>query len=189
MNNKLQTRLINYFLLIAFAAMLIGVEFYFEMNRTGLQTEMCAVPAHATDDAVSQPLINLRNKVVIMFGVLTLVVAIVLMMFIKNITHPLQKMADVAAKINEGDLSQVVPIETGDEIGQVGTAINELTSNLQEVAKFTATTTMEAIDRLNQLIEAKPDNTEALSDMKDHLKTLCHFVDSFTLLHTDIDDD
>ena len=193
MNGKLETRLINYFLLIAFAAVLIGVEFFFEMNKSGLQEQICSVPGTAAplldgDTSISQPLVDLRNKVVIMFAVLTLVVAIVLMMFIKNITHPLQKMADVAKLVNEGDLSQVVPIETEDEIGQLGTAINELTSNLQEVAKFTATTTMESITQLDQMLAANPDKDE-LANIKDKLKMLCQFVDSFTLLHTDIDND
>lgn len=196
MNCKLQTRLINYFMLIAFAAVLIGVEFYFEMNKSGLQDQICTVPT--TQSAMLQPesepaplsqaLIDLRNKVVIMFGVLTLVVAIVLMMFIKNITHPLQKMADVAKLVNQGDLSQVVPIETQDEIGQVGTAINELTSNLQEVAKFTATTTLETIQQLDQILATQPD-AEELANIKEKLKMLCQFVDSFTLLHTEINDD
>lgn len=188
MNGKLQTRLINYFLLIAFAAMLIGVEFYFEMDKKELRQEICTVATLDTDSSeLAEPLTKLRNKVVIMFGVLTLVVAIVLMMFIKNITHPLQKMADVANQINEGDLSQVVPIETQDEIGQVGNAINELTSNLQEVAKLTANTTMETIHQLNAMGD-NPDKGE-LEAVKDKLKTLCQFVDSFTLLHTELNDD
>ena len=187
MKNKLQTRLINYFLLIAFAAVLIGVEFYFEMNRTGLQADLCTVVPGTNQ--VSEPLKALLNKVVIMFGVLTLVVAIVLMMFIKNITYPLQKMANVAALVNQGDLSQVVPVETQDEIGQVGTAINELTSNLQEVAKFTATTTLESIVQLDHLMQSEPASMDELGDIKSKLKTLCEFVDSFTLLKTEIDDD
>lgn len=191
MNDKLQTRLINYFLLIAFAAMLIGIEFYFEMNRAGLQSEICGI-SQTNDtglEAASQALMELRNKVVIMFGVLTVVVAIVLMMFIKNITHPLQRMADVAKLVNQGDLSQVVPIETQDEIGQVGTAINELTSNLQEVAKFTATTTLETINQLDQITLTESEQAEELASVKEKLKMLCQFVDSFTLLHTEINHD
>jgi len=37
---KLETILLNYFLLIAIAAMMIGVEFYFEMSKQGLKQEI-----------------------------------------------------------------------------------------------------------------------------------------------------
>ncbi len=191
MKQKLQTRLVNYFMLIAVAAMLIGVEFYFEMSRTEVTSEICTIAeqqAAGADGAL--PLDNLRNKIVIMFGVLTIVVAIVLTMFIRNITAPLQKMADVAARINEGDLSLSVPIETHDEIGQVGDAINELTSNLQEVATMTSTTAQDTLGQIERLLEAtrKGDQipeTQA-REIRASLQSLIEFVDSFKLLKTDI---
>lgn len=174
MNEKLVVRLLNYFLLIAFAAMLIGAEFYFELSDA---------------ESASLTLTELRNKIVIMFGVLTLVVAIVMMMFIKNITMPLCKMADVAQRINEGDLSQVIDVETNDEIGQVGTAINELTSNLQEVASFTAMTSSETLDKINALsdkLKSTSTNDVDMNDIKQSLESLVQFVNSFELLQTDI---
>ena len=82
----------------------------------------------------SPTLLQLRNKILFMFVILTIVVAIVLMMFMKNITMPLQKMVDIARQLNEGDLTQVVKIESQDEFAQLGKAINDLTSNLQEVS-------------------------------------------------------
>jgi methyl-accepting chemotaxis protein len=197
MNEKLVIRLLNYFLLIAFAAMLIGIEFFFELNNEDLNQEIVAAAVQynsALSGDVSSantalPLTDLRNKIVIMFGVLTLVVAIVMMMFIKNITMPLCKMADVAQRINEGDLSQTIPVESNDEIGQVGAAINELTSNLQEVASFTAMTSAEALAKINVLAESlktRPPSEEDIHDIKQSLESLVQFVDSFTLLQTDI---
>ena len=197
MNEKLVIRLLNYFLLIAFAAMLIGVEFYFELTDAGLNQKICAAIDQSTvsvipsinADSSPLPLTELRNKIVIMFGVLTLVVAIVMMMFIKNITMPLCKMADVAQRINEGDLSQIVPIETNDEIGQVGVAINELTSNLQEVASFTAMTSAETLAKINALsdtLKTKSPSVEEINDIKQSLESLAQFVNSFELLQTDI---
>ena len=152
MNRSLQARLLNYFLLIALAAIMIGIEFYFEMSRAGLQAEICGLAEPSSEGVIeADPLDRLRNKIVIMFGVLTLVVAIVLMMFIQNITTPLQKMAAIAQRINAGDLSQMVEVEGKDEIGQVGTTINDLTSNLQEVAAFTSTTSEDILGKLEQL--------------------------------------
>lgn len=197
MIGRLEVRLLNYFLLIAIAAVMIGVEFYFEMDRPDLAQEICTVieqPASQgySDQAIPQTssaLEKLRNKIVTMFGVLTLVVAIVLMMFIKNITRPLCKMAEVAERINHGDLSQIVEIESKDEIGQLGIAINELTSNLQEVASFTSSTSGEAIRKLNTMIEQikdgkKPSPAE-VEAIKSDIESLIEFSDSFELLKTE----
>ena len=201
MTNRLEVRLINYFLLIAMAAIMIGVEFFFEMNRPDLKYEIC----NSTEEQVimdnnqqsqyesETTISDLRNKIVIMFGVLTIVVAIVMMMFIKNITMPLQKMSDVAQSINQGDLSQIVPIEHQDEIGMVGNAINELTSNLQEITTFTFSTAMQAKTELDALAEKisqnkLPDNQE-IESIQENLKILIEFADSFALLHTEINND
>lgn len=193
MKTRLRTRLINYFMLIAFAAMLIGIEFYFELSRADLINELCggtdalAVCADSARDGV----IRLRNKIFIMFLVLTVVVAIVLAMFIRNITSPLQKMADVAEGINQGDLSLTVDIETHDEIGEVGMAINELTSNLQEVASLTSVTAMEAVEKIELLAAGQRGNgglsAQEVEDIKSSLQSLIQFVDSFELLRTDIE--
>jgi methyl-accepting chemotaxis protein len=184
MARRLETRLLHYFLLITFAAILIGVEFYFEMSRPDLWQEICGpgADAHAALD-------RLRNKIVIMFGVLTIVVAIVLMMFIKNITTPLQHMVNVVDRINQGDLSQAVEVQSGDEIGQVGATINELATNLQEVAAFTTTTTRDVLEKLDSCLATlgqrsgqQPDQLPPeLEEIRSDLSSLLGFVESFKL--------
>ena len=189
MNSRLESRLLNYFMLIAFAAILIGIEFYFEMDARHGQ-HICSNPAHqqANQDTIN-PLDNLRNKILIMFMVLSMVVAIVLTMFIKNITTPLSKMALVARHINEGDLSQTVSIDNHDEIGEVGIAINELASNLQEVATFTSVTANETLENIKYLQEFVADNPE-LSKIIDHVEknllSMSGFVNSFKFLDTEL---
>lgn len=180
-SRRLETRLLHYFLLITLAAMMIGVEFYFEMTRTGVQETICSLFQTGGDG-----LERLRIKVVIMFGVLTLVVAIVLMMFIRNITQPLQRMADITARINQGDLSLTVEVNTHDEIEVVANTINDLTSNLQEVAAFSATTAREIQTQLDAMQEAlaagQTPTPEAFEAIGQNLESLQMFVDSFTFL-------
>jgi methyl-accepting chemotaxis protein len=193
MTRRLETRLLHYFLLITFAAILIGVEFYFEMSRSDLWQEICApaltacpAPERIIEGQMdAHSLERLRNKIVIMFGVLTIVVAIVLMMFIKNITAPLQRMVNVVNKINQGDLSQEIEVQSKDEIGQVGATINELATNLQEVAAFTTTTTRDVLDKLDACIAAteaaQGAPTAELQEIRDDLTSLLGFVESFKL--------
>lgn len=182
MKRGLEIKLLNYFLLITIAAMMIGIEFFFEINQIKLMSEICSI---ANTTAVSELLLHLRNKIVIMFGVLTIVVAIVLMMFIKNITWPLQHMVNIAQKINDGDLSQVIKITPKDELGQLGIAINDLTKNLQEIAAFTATTSkaiQTRIDAIKGYNKPTKNIDHELQAITLHLESLQEFVSMF---HTD----
>lgn len=194
---KLEIKLINYFLLIAFAAMLIGMEFFFEINHADLTMEIYDFTAQqkidpetgkATINTIT-PLVDLRNKIVMMFGVLTVVVAIVLTMFVKHITIPLCKIAEVARRINEGDLSQIIQIDSQDEIGQVGEAINELTSNFQEVATFTASTVNHTIDdiemAINDIEANRTTDLNKLKDIKNSIVALSDFVNTLKILQPD----
>jgi len=193
---KLELCLLNYFLLIAIAAMMIGVEFYFEMGKPGLKQDICISPNAITETIItdveeeSPILSDLRNKIVVMFGVLTIVVAIVMMMFVKNITRPLQRTLNSAKLINDGDLSQVIKIEAHDEVGQLGIVINELTSNFQEIATSTSVMINEIESRIaalsDSLVDDDPDSVEQITLIRQDIDILRTFIDSFNLLQTDI---
>ena len=190
MTLRLEVRLLHYFTLIVLAASIIAIEFFIEINTPDLVSQICASTADRIINSLPPALIDLRNKIVIMLGILTLVVAIVMMMFIKNISMPLKKMAASAEKINDGDLTEIINIETKDEIGMVGTAINELTSNLQEVAALTSTTSQQAmldIERIeNTIKQSKLPSEQDLNDLKNQIEVLNNFVSAFQLLQTDI---
>ena len=201
-NQNLELFMLKYFLLIAIAAMMIGVEFYFEMSKPGLQQDICTDPAFITEtisadtatadlEEKSPALSSLRNKIVVMFGVLTIVMAIVMTMFVKNITHPLQRTLDTARLINDGDLSQVIKIETHDEVGQLGIVINELTSNFQEIASSTSVMINAIESRIETLSNSLDDDmsgsAEQITLVRQDLDALRAFIDSFNLLQTDIE--
>ncbi len=198
MAHRLEIRLLNYILLITIAALMIGVEFYFELSQPDLREELIANIEHALqtnspsliDDQTFAPISKLRNKIVIMFGVLTIVVGIVSMMFIRNITTPLQKMVNVAQQINEGDLSQVIEIDSRDEIAQLGMTINDLTSNLQEIAAYTSHSSQDILRKLDSCIvkvkEGNPPDFEKMCAVHNDLEALIDVSNSFTLLKTDL---
>ena len=64
---------------------------------------------------------------------------IVLTMFIKNITEPLQHMIEVSREISSGDLSQTIKIHSDNELSELGNVINEMSSNLQEIILLSKT--------------------------------------------------
>ena len=68
-----------------------------------------------------------------MVAIIMVVMLIVLTMFIKNITEPLQHMIQLSRKISSGDLSQTVRVDANNELADLGHVINEMASNLQEI--------------------------------------------------------
>jgi methyl-accepting chemotaxis protein len=84
-------------------------------------------------DQVFVPVEKLRNKALLMIAVIMVVMIIVLTMFIKNITEPLQHMIESSKEISKGDLSQTIKIQSTNELAELGNVINEMSSNLQEI--------------------------------------------------------
>lgn len=130
--------MIIYFLLIGFASMLVGVEFLVDFHRGALKAEIWENMRHYGQEEQYQALIfapidRLRSKAVLMVGIVMLVMVIVLTMFIKNITEPLQHMIKLSEKISAGDLSQTIHVDANNELADLGMVINEMASNLQEI--------------------------------------------------------
>ena len=130
--------MIIYFLLIGFASLLVGVEFLVETQGAKLREELLSSfeqysKKKISEDTLFKPIDRLRSKAILMIVVVLFVMIIVLMMFIKNITEPLQHMIETAQKISKGDLSQTIEIKSNDELIKLGNVINEMSSNLQEI--------------------------------------------------------
>lgn len=135
---SLQRTMVVYLLMIAFASLVIGAEFVLDVQSSELRSDLIQgfdrLSRHeiSADEAL-QPVQQLRNKALLMVALLLVVVAVLLTMFIKNITGPLQHMIEVSRLIAAGDLSQTVRIQTRNELAEMGSTINDLTSNLQEM--------------------------------------------------------
>ncbi len=135
---SLQRTMIIYFLMISFASFLIAAEFIYDTHSEELRTELTQnfERLHGGEiqpNAAFQPIQALRDKAALMVALFLAVVLILLTMFLKNITEPLQHMIETSKLIAAGDLSQTVSIRAGNELAEMGNTVNELTSNLQEM--------------------------------------------------------
>ena len=135
---SLQRTMMVYFLLIGFAALLVGLEFIAETQgedmRQAFLTRLSAPTADSTPpDVLLEPLVHLRNKAILVIAIIMVVILIVMTMFMKHITEPLQHMIAASRKISGGDLSQTIRIEGNNELAELGGVINEMSSNLQEI--------------------------------------------------------
>jgi methyl-accepting chemotaxis protein len=116
----------------------VGVEFTLDTNKQELKEELLANFERYSDGEIEksrifEPIDRLRNKAILMIVIILFVMLIVLTMFIKNITEPLQHMIEASREISKGDLSQTIRIRADNELAQLGNVINELASNLQEI--------------------------------------------------------
>jgi methyl-accepting chemotaxis protein len=156
---SLQRTLILYFLLIGFASALVGIEFVIDTRDPALQERLTAnvdryVQNQIGADALLYPLERIRNKALLMVAMILVVIIIVLTMFIRNVTGPLQHMIDVAKEISQGDLSRSIRIDSQNELAELGTGINDLTSNLQEIILHTRNTCQAAENCLDRIRDA-----------------------------------
>ena len=127
--------MIIYFLLIGFASCMVGIEFLVDFHTGYNEAEIRADAGQNVydQDKVFAFFDRMRKKAVVMVAIIMVVTLIVLTMFIKNISEPLQHMIDKSRKILSGDLSRTIKIQSDNELAELGTIINEMSCNLQEI--------------------------------------------------------
>jgi methyl-accepting chemotaxis protein len=177
---NLQRTMIIYFLLIVCAALLVTIEFVFDVQSPELKNILLAnfeqyVQQKISQELVFVPLAELKNKAILMIAIIMYVTIIVLTMLIKNITGPLQHMIDVSKQISEGDLTQSIHISSNNELAQLGKVINEMASNLQEVTILSqnmSTTGTGCLEQVRELLAGGEIDKESTADILDELEQL-----------------
>ena len=76
--------------------------------------------------------IRIDSIEVVVLGVLG---GIIGMLFSRGITRPIRQTAGLAKKIAAGDMTQRIDLKRHDEIGELATAMNQMTENLQRIMK------------------------------------------------------
>lgn len=101
----LQRTMILYFLLIGFASCMVGAEFLidFHAGQDDTRVEERTAQHSQNQDNDSANIERMRKKAVVMVAIILVVTLIVLTMFIKNISEPLQHMIDNTRKILSGE--------------------------------------------------------------------------------------
>lgn len=192
----LQRTMIIYFLLIGVAALMVTGEFVLETHSTALKRELDRNYARYTGGTLARadvyaPLVRIRNKATMMVGVILTVVIIVLTMFIKTITEPLQHLVEVSKAISAGDLSRTARVTTRNELAQLSTAIDDMSSNLQEMIMLSRSVcdsagrvTARTLDRIGRPDLTQDDLIQMEKEMVcllAELETLGRVIDFFKL--------
>lgn len=130
---------------------------------------------------------QLTNTMTSVFSVLALVVLSIVAVFIRlSIANPVRKLTAVAQQMAAGDYAQRAETRTGDEIGQLGQAFNEMASELQQ--------TLEGLERRvgdrTRAIETSTAVSRRLSTILNREQLVAEVVkqvqDAFTYYHAHI---
>jgi methyl-accepting chemotaxis protein len=185
--SSLERKMLSYFGLIAAASLLITIEFMYAIQTAAPDIQALCQPGASPPDVMSSiapALASLREKAALMFAVQVIVTLIVLIMFMRRITGPLQHMVETSRVISDGDLSRTVQIRTKDEIGLLGETINGLTSNIQEIVAFgmsTEASLRSDLQALRACTSDDPSCRERLDEMDIALDGFRDIVNSFKL--------
>lgn len=187
---SLQRTMIIYFLMISLASLLVAGEFIFDIHSQDPRSRLTLNSADPSSgdmqiDAAFLPMRALRNKAILMVILFLVIVLILLTMFIKHITEPLQHMIEASRLIADGDLSQTLNVQSKNELAEMGNTVNELTSNLQELlllSKDMCATVDEFTGEASDVLSAKDVDPEKTMDLQHKM----HLLNSKSKLMKDI---
>ena len=199
---SLQRTMIIYILLIGCAALLVAAEFVWDTHSITSKRDLnqnlqpyTHGDGERDEDQVYLPLVKIRNKAMMMVGVILAVVVIVLTMFIKNITEPLQHMIEVSKAISAGDLRQTTGIKTRNELSQLSAAIDDMSTNLQEIimlSRLVCDSANRVVGNTMQLMKKEAISTPSSKEMirqldclESELAMLGQVIDFFKLYSVD----
>jgi methyl-accepting chemotaxis protein len=148
--SRLKKKLQLYFLLIAIVWVSVSAEIILDVSSRSLQNsithnftqEIKSKPGLSGVEAVEKeidyekifwPVYDLRNRMILLLLVVTGCIVAAFFMFARDIVGPMDGMVDATKKIAEGDLTVQVPVMSADEIGQIGSLINEMNVRLLDM--------------------------------------------------------
>ena len=129
------------------------------MLGTGIYLDDVEAAVAAKEMEISSPIAVQRNRLIITLGLLLVGVSIVVVLVSRQITRSISNASSMLEDIaqGEGDLTQRLPIESSDEVGQMAGWFNQFISKLHDIvrniAKYfetgTATVSMDLMNFLS----------------------------------------
>ncbi|MFW5857588.1 MAG: methyl-accepting chemotaxis protein, partial [Planctomycetota bacterium] len=95
-----------------------------------------AVVARVDEAEALAAVVDLSNQMLIIAGIAALAILAVALLVARSITRPIVRGVTFAETIGEGDLSQRLTVNSGDEIGTLAAALNGMADNLEEKVRL-----------------------------------------------------
>ncbi len=134
---SLRRQMVLYFAFIAVVFLTLAVELTMFLNgpevRGAIGEAARAVASGGGAAVAVEPLDRVLVKLAAALVILLVTISLVLTLFMKRVTIPLEKILAGVGAISAGDLSVTIPVYTRDELGRIATCVNGLAANYQEV--------------------------------------------------------
>jgi HAMP domain-containing protein len=97
---------------------------------------------------------DFKTRLFVLFGILVVCLGSILYLFVTRTIVPLHKITYATDAIAKGNLSVTVPAGTNNDIGKLGSAVNELAANFQEIVLLTGTATGKSFAAIEEIEKA-----------------------------------
>ena len=148
--SRLKKKLLLYFILISIVSVSVSSEIILELGSSSFknsfvqtlekelvkdlgQEKSDRILSEIDHSALFHPIVDLQVRMILLLLVVGGSIVGAFFLFTKDIVSPMENMVSATKKIAEGDLSASVPVQSEDEIGQIGNLINEMSVNLQDL--------------------------------------------------------
>ncbi len=111
---------------------------------------------------------------IMVFFAVTLAVAVVLIILIKSIIPPLQRITDLVKDISEGegDLTKRIEVSRSDEIGEMADYFNKFVEKLQGMVRSVSANANTVASSATELLAVSAQSVESLQNMSERTSTV-----------------
>lgn len=137
---------------------------YFDVVGVHADNQAQSSAKHASEEALSRSIIILVASLTTVLGCIILFIVLLRMIIgsIKALRNQLDNIAQ-----GEGDLTQRVPVESNDDLGQLSVSFNQVLANLQGMIASIQTLSDSLGDQASQLSTAARDNNDGITRQSD----------------------
>jgi methyl-accepting chemotaxis protein len=99
----------------------------------------------------------------------------------RQINRPIHAIQHAIDRLAQGKLNETVMIESGDEVGQIGSGLNELAANLQELLLYVWKQTgqsMTLLDQMKHKLDLPDQNGSSAAEQREKMEQVVKSIES-----------
>jgi HAMP domain-containing protein len=191
LSTVVRNRFVLIFCLLALIALAANIKLIVDFN-SGINPKEKAyersLGEQASDSAdLAHFVKDFKTRLFVLFGILVVCLGSILYLFVTRTIVPLHKITYATDAIAKGNLSVTVPAGTNNDIGALGSAVNELAANFQEIVLLTGTATgnsFAAIEEIEKALNEKrlvpsAELEQQVSSLKQDMEMLSSLIRNF----------